>query len=211
MSANKNRVTHTELQKIFDSFHKQRILIIGDVMVDHYLWGKVERISPEAPVPVVTFLREENRLGGAANVALNVHAMGAVPILCSVIGTDPPSFNFKTMMKEQGLSVEGILTDTDRLTSTKTRVIGGAQQLLRVDRETDRPLSDEMTVKLKDRIRYLTEQQNIDAILFQDYDKGVITPVLINEITALAKEKGIPTLVDPKKRNFNFPLTPAKQ
>ncbi len=191
------------IEKLFNDFNNKKIIVIGDVMIDHYLWGKVERISPEAPVPVVTYREEESRLGGAANVALNILALGAKPLLCSVVGNDPSAKTFKMLMMEAGLSTFGLMVDESRPTSKKTRVIGGTQQLLRVDRETDTPISGQLTEKLVIRITEMLDNEKADAIIFQDYDKGVITPKLIDEIVELAKNKDIPILVDPKKRNFN--------
>lgn len=192
-----------EIEKLFYDFNSKKIIVIGDVMIDHYLWGKVERISPEAPVPVVTYNKEESRLGGAANVALNILALGAKPLLCSMLGNDHSAETFKTLMMEAGLSTFGLLVDETRHTSKKTRVIGGTQQLLRIDRENDAPLSAQLTERLIIRIKEMLEKEKPDAIIFQDYDKGVITPHLIDEIIEVAKKKNVPTLVDPKKRNFN--------
>ena len=122
---------------LFRQFSNQKILIIGDVMIDTYLWGNVGRVSPEAPVPIVSGVIEENRLGGAANVALNVKAMGAVPILCSVIGDDNRGKLFLELMEEQNLSDIGLVVDEHRVTTQKTRIISGNQHLLRVDEEMD--------------------------------------------------------------------------
>jgi rfaE bifunctional protein kinase chain/domain len=179
-------------------------LIIGDVMLDNYLWGEVHRISPEAPVPIVAVTQKDSRLGGAANVALNIKAMGANPILCSVVGADENSALFKSLLKEQKLSSKGILRDKNRITTTKTRIIGNKHQMLRVDEETLHPLNQEQTKKLVAMVSVILGEQKIDVIIFEDYDKGVITADLIEQVVALAKKKGIPTAVDPKKNNFLF-------
>ncbi|MBU8893238.1 MAG: hypothetical protein KOO66_10695, partial [Bacteroidales bacterium] len=126
-----------DIKSIFDSFNKFNILIIGDVMIDSYMWGKVDRISPEAPVPVVMSTKQENRLGGAANVALNVQALGANPILCSVIGSDSKSKTFNSLLKKRSLSGEGIVENESRKTTVKTRIIADNQHVLRVDEEID--------------------------------------------------------------------------
>jgi D-glycero-beta-D-manno-heptose-7-phosphate kinase len=178
-------------------------MIIGDVMIDSYLWGKVERISPEAPVPVVTGTREENRLGGAANVALNIQSLGATPILCSVIGSDLQSKTFYDLLEHQAMTNVGILQHNERITTVKTRVISNHQHLLRVDREIDSPLSPDIEQRFIDHILAILSQNNISAIIFEDYDKGSITPKIISAIVEEAKKRKIPTLVDPKKRNFN--------
>lgn len=171
-------------------------------MIDAYLWGKVDRISPEAPVPIVSVTRKENRLGGAANVALNVRALGATPYLCSVIGADINGNNFIDLMEEQGLPSEGLLRVADRQTTVKTRIISHNQQMLRVDEENIRNINPETTQLLLERIMEIISSRNIHNIIFQDYDKGVITEDLIYQVVALAEQKGIKVIVDPKKRNF---------
>ena len=161
-----------EIIKLFNSFNRLNVLIIGDVMVDSYLWGKVERISPEAPVPIVSVKNRENRLGGAANVALNIKALGANPILCSVIGNDQKGKEFIGLLQEQKMETSGIIVSDRRITTTKFRVIGNKMQMLRVDEETDRPLEvldQKAFFKSFDRI---IEKKKIDVIIFQDYDKG---------------------------------------
>ncbi len=192
----------TDFAAVIDSFAKYKVMIIGDVMIDSYLWGKVERISPEAPVPVVTSTSEENRLGGAANVALNIQSLGATPILCSVIGNDLQSSTFYNLLKKQNITSEGIIEDKQRITTIKTRVISNHQQLLRVDREVDTPLSHEMELRFIDHIIKVLNNNKIDAIIFEDYDKGAITLNVIQHIVNEAIKRNIPTLVDPKKRNF---------
>jgi D-glycero-beta-D-manno-heptose-7-phosphate kinase len=192
----------TDLSSIIEGFSKHKVMIIGDVMIDTYLWGKVERISPEAPVPVVTGTKEENRLGGAANVALNIQSLGATPILCSVIGSDDHAKTFYNLLKTQRLTNKGIMEDPKRITTVKTRVISHHQHLLRVDRETDVPLPAEIETTFISHILAILDENNISAIIFQDYDKGVITPKVIQEVVSEANKRGIPTLVDPKKRNF---------
>lgn len=190
------------MREIFENFNKQNILIIGDVMMDSYLWGKVDRISPEAPVPVVSVRKKENRLGGAANVALNIQALGATPYLCAVIGNDMEGLEFCRLMDVQQMPKEGILKVADRPTTVKTRVIGQNQQIVRVDAEDDRVVKPETTHLLLKKVQEIVEHHKIDVIIFEDYDKGVITEDLIREVVNLAEEKKIPTIVDPKKRNF---------
>ncbi len=190
------------LEDLFINFSQQNILIIGDVMIDSYLWGKVDRISPEAPVPIVSLKKRENRLGGAANVALNLQSMGATPILCSVIGKDEKSQLFFDLMKKQGLNARGILATEDRITTTKFRIIGNNAQMLRVDEETEMNINTEETHLLFDRIKSILDETNIGAIIFEDYDKGVITQQLIENTVVQAREKNIPVVVDPKKKNF---------
>lgn len=185
---------------IFDQFAKLNVLIIGDVMLDSYLWGKVERISPEAPVPIVNVQNREIRLGGAANVALNILSLGAKPILCSVVGDDADGENFLALLDKHGMSKDGILQVANRPTTIKHRIIASSQHILRVDSETDKAIKNAETEALLQKIEGLIPKA--DVIIFEDYDKGVITPELIKSVVSLANEKGIPTVVDPKKRNF---------
>lgn len=196
-------VKKEHIREIFKSFNNLNVLIIGDVMIDSYLWGKVNRISPEAPVPIVSVQKKERRLGGAANVALNIQALGANPVLCSVIGVDLEGQAFLDLLKAQKLSQKGILKSRDRITTVKTRVIGNNAQLLRVDEEEESDIVPSETQQLLTLITYIISHDKIDVILFEDYNKGLITPKLISKVVEMAKSKGIPTCVDPKKKNFN--------
>ena len=191
-----------KIKEYIDRFDKLKILIIGDVMVDTYMWGEVNRISPEAPVPVVSCHKEENRLGGAANVALNVKALAAEPLLCAVTGDDSNAKVFNSLLNDAGISTEFILKDPARPTSNKTRIIGHTQHLLRVDQESTEFIDDKIQAKMLARIEPLISQRKVDAVIFQDYDKGVLTKNIIKKVTDLANKYGIPTLVDPKKRSF---------
>jgi rfaE bifunctional protein kinase chain/domain len=192
----------TSITEIFKAFNNLNVLVIGDVMVDSYTWGSVSRISPEAPVPIVSITKKENRLGGAANVALNIQALGASPILCSVIGADDGGKIFTQLLKSQKLSNQAIVVDKERVTTVKTRVIAGNHQMLRVDEEVESDISAKMNELLISKIKNIIQNKKIDVIIFEDYDKGCITPLLIKEIVQLAKRKKIPTIVDPKKKNF---------
>lgn len=189
---------------IFEKFNSLNILIIGDVMMDSYVWGKVDRISPEAPVPVVRVTKTENRLGGAANVALNVQSLGANPIICAIIGDDKEGLDLLGLLDRENLSREGILAVKGRPTTVKTRIIAHNQQIVRVDAETDRNISAATTRLLQERIVQIISEHNIGAIIFEDYDKGLISEELIRSTVSLANQKGIITVVDPKKRNFHF-------
>jgi len=191
-----------DLEKIFKNFNNLKILVIGDVMIDSYMWGKVRRISPEAPVPVISGIIKETRLGGAANVALNIKAMGAVPILCSVIGDDQRGKEFLKLLRNQKLTDLGIMVEKNRQTTRKTRVISGNQHLLRIDEETNEMISRESEEQLLTFISRFINEKSINVVIFQDYDKGVITENIVKEIITLANKKKIPVLVDPKKRNF---------
>ncbi len=195
-------MTRKELSQIFDSFDNMHILIVGDVMIDSYLWGNVTRISPEAPVPIIASTGRENRLGGAANVALNIQALGATPIMCSIVGNDESGDTFKELLKDKNLPAEGIISSSRRMTTIKTRIISQNQHLLRVDEEKNNPLETDLEQKLQQHIEELLNTYKIDSIIFEDYDKGVLTPSTISFTIKIAQDKGIPTLVDPKKRNF---------
>ena len=189
---------------IFEKFDSLNILIIGDVMMDSYVWGKIDRVSPEAPVPVVHVTKKENRLGGAANVALNVQSLGAKPIICAVVGDDQEGTDLISLMDTARLSKEGILTIKGRQTTVKTRIIAHNQHIVRVDAETDVKIPEDSLARVKERISEIIRDQNIDAIIFEDYDKGLISEDLITFIVALANQREIITVVDPKKRNFLF-------
>ena len=188
------------LANIIDGFSKLRVMVIGDLMVDAYTWGKVTRISPEAPVPVVNVVKRESRLGGAGNVVLNVASLGAKPLVFSVIGDDATGQSLISILSEAGLSVDGIIQEAGRPTTVKERVIAGSQQLIRVDSETEQAISSASTVALVSAIR--ASIKDVDVIIFEDYDKGVLSEGLIQEVMGLAREAGIPTVVDPKKKNF---------
>jgi rfaE bifunctional protein kinase chain/domain len=171
-------------------------------MIDAYWWGGVNRISPEAPVPVCAVNDKESRLGGAANVALNIAAMGANPILCSVVGEDYQGHQLCELMKKQNMDTNGIVFSSNRPTTVKTRIIGNKTQMLRIDEETDANISLSEEKIFLDKIESIINTEKINAIIFQDYDKGVITEGVITKIIEIAKRKNIPVTVDPKKRNF---------
>ncbi|HEX5002457.1 MAG TPA: bifunctional ADP-heptose synthase [Bacteroidia bacterium] len=192
-----------QIREVINRFEGTKVLIIGDVMVDSYLWGKVDRISPEAPVPVVHILKEENRPGGAANVAVNVLSLGAVPILCSITGNDRHGDEFNRLLDAAGMTAKGIIRSADRKTTVKTRVLGNHHQLVRIDDETTEELSSSDSTQLKERISALIQSERPGVIILEDYDKGIFNKEIIGFITALASKDGIPVTVDPKKKNFN--------
>ncbi|MBQ4420950.1 MAG: hypothetical protein II878_05335 [Bacteroidales bacterium] len=193
-----------DYKDIFQKFNNLNVVVIGDIMVDSYQWGKVERISPEAPVPICAVTKIENRLGGAGNVALNLKAMGANPILCSVIGEDSNGENLLHLMQQEGMTTDYILQSTDRPTTTKTRIIGNNSQMLRIDNESIETLDRKEETAFLKRIESLFSKMKIDVVIFQDYDKGVITERVITTTTSQANKKNIPITVDPKHRNFSL-------
>lgn len=186
----------------FESFKNRNVIVLGDVMLDTYIRGDVQRVSPEAPVPIVSFKNREERLGGAANVALNLVALGANPILCSVIGNDEEGIRLIQEAENNQLSAAGILLDPSRQTTVKIRIIGNNQQLLRVDKEQTHPLTSAVEESFIERVASLIQNEKIDALIFEDYNKGVLTPHVIREVISLCKANNIPTAVDPKRDNF---------
>ena len=188
-----------DFKKVFSEFNNKRVLIIGDAMIDAYMWGEINRMSPEAPVPIVEIQKHETRLGGSANVALNIQSLEAKPILCSVIGNDMHGKLFLDLMHKSNLSTEGILISKKRRTTLKTRVIANEKHQLRVDEEDTKPieLENKFINKIKEHI------SSCDVVIFQDYNKGTLTENVIKEIITAANELNIPTIVDPKKINFN--------
>ena len=178
-------------------------MIVGDVMVDSYLWGVVDRVSPEAPVPVVDVSHREERLGGAANVAVNIKALGAEAFLCSVIGTDTKGYVFNRIMKEEALSSEGILSSDDRITTTKLRIIGNNSQMLRIDEEHTHDLNESDETAFLELCVGIMEK-GMDVMIIQDYNKGILSPRIIEQLIENARRQNIPIVVDPKKKNFDL-------
>jgi D-glycero-beta-D-manno-heptose-7-phosphate kinase len=187
---------------IFDQFKDFNVLIVGDVMIDHYLYGKVNRISPEAPVPIVELQRTEERLGGAANVALNIKALGAMPYLFSVIGNDTEGDTFLDLLEKHNIPTQGLLQSETRQTTVKTRIMAGTHQMLRLDSEMKTDLTEKDCHELLRKVHSLLEKKKIHAIILQDYNKGVLSLPVIQRMILHATKRNIPTAVDPKKNNF---------
>jgi D-glycero-beta-D-manno-heptose-7-phosphate kinase len=195
-------VTFTEdrIRQLIKNFGGKKIAVVGDLMVDSYYWGTVNRVSPEAPVPVVDVVSESTRLGGAANVANNIQTLGGEPILIGLIGNDHPGELFLDLLKEQNLPSEGIVKDTNRPTTIKTRVIAHGQHVVRIDNESKADCPEHLRHMLIDAVKY--NIHSIDGIILEDYNKGVITKEIIHDITAVARKYGKPVTVDPKFHNF---------
>lgn len=190
-----------QLQTIFEKFKGQRVLVVGDLMLDAYIIGNVSRISPEAPVPVLDKKTSDFRLGGAGNVALNLVALGAIPIVASVVGNDSAGKQILELLEKANADATSIVVDNQRQTTVKTRVIANNQQVIRIDEEQTDDISDQLSSNLMNLIE--KEINNgISAIIFEDYNKGVLTENLIISLVKLANEKNIITTVDPKKKNF---------
>lgn len=191
-----------DIHALLSGFGKLKVMIVGDVMVDAYVFGNVDRISPEAPVPVVAVKDRANRLGGAANVALNIHALGAEPLMVTVIGNDRMGEEFIHLLEQRKLPTDGIIKSKGRITTTKFRIIGNKVQMLRVDDETLEDISSAEEQALIERVTSLLKSDRIDVMILQDYNKGVLTDEVIKRVIALAKQHHIPVAVDPKRKHF---------
>lgn len=190
-----------DIRKLFESLSSLRVGVIGDVMLDTYIWGKVERISPEAPVPVVTLDQKEHRIGGAGNVALNVQSLGAEVYILSVTGKDDESSKLEELLHAHHINTDYLIQSPDRITTNKMRIISRNQQMMRLDAEITADLDPKNEKALLDRIKRFIKKEKPDVLIFEDYNKGVLTDKLIKESIKLCKDKII-TAADPKRRNF---------
>jgi rfaE bifunctional protein kinase chain/domain len=193
-------ISENRLNEIFGGMLGKRIAVIGDLMLDRYIWGNVSRMSPEAPVPIVDMEQEQTRLGGAANVAMNIKSLGGDPMLIGVIGEDNSGRQLLELLRESDFKTDGIATDNSRPTTVKTRVIANNQHVVRIDREQKSDISGEMQKILLNQIR--KNIKSIDGIIIEDYNKGVIVKNLIGEVISIANENQKIITVDPKFNNF---------
>lgn len=193
-------ITKAKLKTIFRKSKGKKIAIIGDVMLDKYVYGTISRISPEAPVPVVDIDKTEYKLGGAANVANNIKALEAEPILIGIIGNDHDSKHYLDVMKSLKLSTVGIIRDSNRPTTSKTRVIAHSQHVLRVDSEIKEDVSSATRKKIL--LFFKKNIRKFAAVILQDYNKGVLTKELISELISISRKNNKPVYVDPKFHNF---------
>jgi rfaE bifunctional protein kinase chain/domain len=193
-------LSEPRIYQLLQNFYGRRIAVIGDVMLDRYFRGTVSRISPEAPVPVVDIEEESEHPGGAANVAYNLVKLGASPLLLGVVGDDLSGIHLRRLLSDVGIGDEGICSDPGRPTSVKTRVIAASQHIVRVDREKKGPVSPAVLEQIVKRVEDVITE--LDALIFQDYNKGVITMDVISRVVALARDHGVPVYVDPKLENF---------
>lgn len=191
-----------DFDKLFTSFSTIKVGVVGDVMLDTYWWGHVERISPEAPVPVVALDKRELRIGGAGNVALNLVSLGASTSIFSVIGEDDAGKELDALMAASGIDTSFIICSHSRKTTNKTRIICRNQQMMRLDSENTNDLNTEAEEALLERVKDYIVNEKPAAIILEDYNKGVLTENVITAIVALCKEHGVITTVDPKKKNF---------
>lgn len=195
-------MNNKELQEVFGKMNGLHVVVVGDVMLDKYWWGDVDRISPEAPVPVVALKNRETRLGGAANVALNCKALGAKVSLASIVGDDADGTLLKKLTEEAGIDSKMILQSKQRPTTSKTRVISRSQHMLRLDEEITDDLFTEEEHPFIDIVLKFLQREKPQVLIFEDYNKGVLKENVIKKITDHCKEVGVITAVDPKKKNF---------
>jgi len=190
------------LKRVISNFKDKKILVLGDLILDEFIWGDVSRISPEAPVPVVWAKNESFMPGGASNVANNLSSLGAKTYLVGVVGNDERAAILKGELEHKGVNTEGIIADSQRPTILKTRVIAHQQQVVRIDREKTDPIKDSVTRKVTGFIERVIDE--IDAIVIEDYGKGLVTPKLLGAVIPLAKKKKKIIAVDPKEEHFAY-------
>ena len=191
-----------DFKKLFDSFSSLKEGVIGDVMLDTYMWGRVDRISPEAPVPVVALSKKEYRIGGAGNVALNCQSLGAQVSVLSVTGDDTEGLLLEELFQGSNIDTTYLLKSINRITTSKTRIISRNQQMMRLDAEVTDDLNDQDEKSLLDKVQLFISTVDPDIIIFEDYNKGVLTESIIHQVIELCRQAGVITAVDPKRNNF---------
>ncbi|HEY8657911.1 MAG TPA: PfkB family carbohydrate kinase [Hanamia sp.] len=191
-----------DLDKLFADISKMKVAVIGDVMLDTYWWGNVERISPEAPVPVVAVSRREQRIGGAGNVALNVQALGASVALLTILGDDEDGTQLKQLLQGKNIDTRYILESKKRITTNKIRIISRNQQMMRLDTEIIHDIDENDEEKLQNQIEKFITSEKPDVVILEDYNKGILTKNIITNTIAFCNKNNIPTTVDPKRKNF---------
>lgn len=198
----RNLISLKRASRIIGGFPKARVLVIGDLIMDHFIWGKVKRISPEAPVPVVEVTSESIMLGGSANVVNNIHSLSGKSLVTGVIGSDDDGKKLVKILKEKGIPTEGIIVDHKRPTTIKTRIVAHSQQVVRFDREKRDKIDPHSTSKVLGYIKKAIK--TVDLVVISDYAKGLITQSLVEEANAFASRLGKPVAVDPKVEHFDF-------
>jgi len=188
--------------QLFSSFQNIKVAVLGDVMLDTYWWGHVERISPEAPVPVVSLDKKELRIGGAGNVALNLAALGAQTFVISVTGNDEEGKQLKTLFEQNKVDTTNIISSNERITTNKMRIVSRNQQMMRLDAEVTADIDKQLEQELLNAIKKYFQNNKPDVLIFEDYNKGVLTENIIHEVITLCKEYHVITTVDPKRKNF---------
>jgi D-glycero-beta-D-manno-heptose-7-phosphate kinase len=193
---------NVDLDKLFSNISKMKAAVIGDVMLDTYWWGNVERISPEAPVPVVAVSKKEQRIGGAGNVALNVQALGASVAVLTILGDDEDGVQLKQLLQEKNIDTRFILQSNKRITTNKIRIISRNQHMMRLDAEIVHDIDETEEEKLQNQIEKFITTQKPDVVILEDYNKGILTKNIITNTIAFCNKNNIPTSVDPKRKNF---------
>jgi rfaE bifunctional protein kinase chain/domain len=211
---NGNTLPIARVQQLLTAARQTRVLVVGDVMLDQFIWGSVARISPEAPVPVVDFQRENFMPGGAANVARNLTALDVPTELLGVVGQDSAAASLRELLAAQHIGCCGLITSTSRQTSLKTRIVAQTQQVVRIDRETRDALAPQLTQRLLTTIK--SQLRKTSAVIVGDYGKGVVTQPLLNELKSLCRDQGVWLSFDPKPvHNLNLAglslLTPNRK
>ncbi|HEY6504959.1 MAG TPA: PfkB family carbohydrate kinase [Chitinophagaceae bacterium] len=191
-----------DFKKLFDSLSSLKVGVIGDMMLDTYMWGQVERISPEAPVPVVALQKKNYRIGGAGNVALNLQSLGAQVSVLSVIGRDEDGDKLESLLTEKNIQISHLIRSNTRITTSKTRIISRNQQMMRLDSEITKDLDPHDAINLLDKVKLFIAREKPDVIIFEDYNKGVLTEKIIHEVVNACKKAEVLTAVDPKRKNF---------
>jgi rfaE bifunctional protein kinase chain/domain len=192
------------IDHLFEQFTQQHILVVGDIMLDTYTFGDVHRISPEAPVPIVNISHTDKRLGGAANVALNLKSLGAQVSMIAITGNDAESSDIISILQQHGINSDGVLKIDGRKTTVKNRVVANKHQMIRIDSESTDELTHIQSLQLIQTAKKLMDEKKFTAIIFEDYDKGTLNEQIIKALLEYSQQKNIPTTVDPKKRNFDF-------
>ncbi|MEJ7677158.1 MAG: PfkB family carbohydrate kinase [Segetibacter sp.] len=191
-----------DFEQLFTGFSEMKVAVVGDIMLDTYWWGNVDRISPEAPVPVVVLDEKELRIGGAANVALNTVALGAQTVLFSVIGNDDDGKTLLSLLKRNNIQTANIVVSNDRITTNKTRIISRNQHMLRLDAEMTKDINDSEQLLLLQTFTDFIETEKPSVVIFEDYNKGVLTEEVNQKMISICTINNIVTTADPKRKNF---------
>ncbi|NOQ22881.1 MAG: D-glycero-beta-D-manno-heptose-7-phosphate kinase [Candidatus Aegiribacteria sp.] len=195
-------IPDNNIENILDSLRGKRVLVTGDLILDHYIEGRVDRISPEAPVPIVSLERAGEKWvpGGAANVARNILSLGGIPLMAGTVGDDSEGGMLVELLEKEGINTDAVILDSSRPTTSKTRIMSGGHQLIRLDREVTEPVSEKMQNEISAQIERIIG--DLDAVVLEDYNKGVLAPGLISGILSISRRENVPVAVDPKFMNF---------
>lgn len=191
-----------DFNKLFQSFSQLKVAVVGDMMLDTYWWGKVDRISPEAPVPVVAVSKKEQRIGGAGNVALNIQSLGSTVHVISVLGNDDEGEQLAGLLKANNINTSYVIKSDSRITTNKIRIISRNQHMMRLDAEITNPLTAAEEEKLLSSFEAYVRKEKPQIVILEDYNKGVLTPQVIEKVISVCKSDNILTAVDPKRKNF---------